>query len=72
VTEPRPPGGDLESALSGAAAPPAGEPLVESWSQRLLRLTGFDALSYPSCKAGRLHPLSERGRLPSSASRGPP
>jgi hypothetical protein len=51
---------------------PAVEPIIESWSQRLLRLTGFDALRCPFCKAGRLQVLSSLASPAGGTPRGPP
>jgi len=51
---------DLERcrALLAAPAPePAPERSSESWQQRLLRLTGFDATLCPACRKGHLRPV---------------
>jgi hypothetical protein len=54
----------------GVAAPqPAAPPIAETWQERLLRLTGFDALQCPSCTTGRLHLL---GSLPARPARSQP
>lgn len=58
--------------LLGVRVAPAVEPIIESWSQRLLRLTGFDALRWPLCKAGRLQPPSSLASPAGATPRGPP
>ena len=59
--------------LGVSVAQPAAEPVADTWQERLLRLTGFDVLQCPSCKAGRLRlltslPAGSAGSIP----RGPP
>jgi len=44
--------------LGVAVAQPPAEPSIETWQQRLLRLTGFDILQCPACKTGRLQPVA--------------
>jgi hypothetical protein len=40
--------------LGAPAAPPIPAPRAETWSDRLLRLTGFDVTLCPVCRQGRL------------------